>query len=259
MLRRILQNLLTNAVQYTERGGIKLAARRRGPIVRIEVWDTGPGIAAADQEMIFEEFQRGPIPDRLSIGGFGLGLSIVQRMAEALGHPLGLVLAHRPRHALLHHGAVRRDRRQHRGAHAAGVVQCDLRIDRRQGARHRQRRGRARGHAVSARALGVRGRAGARSRPSSIASSPPARRPTSCSPTTISIAAPAALLPSNGCGPRSPIQSCRPSSSRRTIPATVADKVRAGRLRAAPEAGEAGRAARAHAPPRARPLGCRAR
>ncbi len=40
--------------------------------------------------MIFEEFQRGPIPDRLSIGGFGLGLSIVQRMAEALGHPLGL-------------------------------------------------------------------------------------------------------------------------------------------------------------------------
>jgi signal transduction histidine kinase len=90
MLRRILQNLLTNAVQYTERGGIKLAARRRGPLVRIEVWDTGPGIATADQVMIFEEFQRGPIPDRLSIGGFGLGLSIVQRMAETLDHPLGL-------------------------------------------------------------------------------------------------------------------------------------------------------------------------
>jgi signal transduction histidine kinase len=90
MLRRILQNLLTNAVQYTERGGIKLAARRRGPNVRIEVWDTGPGIAATDQDMIFEEFQRGPIPDRLSIGGFGLGLSIVQRMAEALDHPLEL-------------------------------------------------------------------------------------------------------------------------------------------------------------------------
>ena len=90
MLRRILQNLLTNAVQYTERGGIKLAARRCGGNVRIEVWDTGPGIAAADQKMVFEEFQRGPIPDRLSIGGFGLGLSIVQRMAEALDHPLGL-------------------------------------------------------------------------------------------------------------------------------------------------------------------------
>ena len=90
MLRRILQNLLTNAVQYTERGGIKLAARRRGPLVRIEVWDTGPGIATADQVMIFDEFQRGPIPDRLSIGGFGLGLSIVRRMAETLDHPLGL-------------------------------------------------------------------------------------------------------------------------------------------------------------------------
>ena len=58
--------------------------------MRIEVWDTGPGIATADQVMIFEEFQRGPIPDRLSIGGFGLGLSIVQRMAETLDHPLGL-------------------------------------------------------------------------------------------------------------------------------------------------------------------------
>jgi signal transduction histidine kinase len=90
MLRRILQNLLTNAVQYTDHGGIKLAARRRGKDVRIEVWDTGPGIPETDQDTIFEEFQRGPSPDRLSIGGFGLGLSIVQRMAEALGHPVGL-------------------------------------------------------------------------------------------------------------------------------------------------------------------------
>lgn len=90
MLRRILQNLLANAVQYTEKGGILLAARRRGEAVRIEVWDTGPGIGDADREMIFEEFQRGPATDRPAIGGFGLGLSIVQRMAEALGHPLDL-------------------------------------------------------------------------------------------------------------------------------------------------------------------------
>ena len=46
MLRRILQNLLVNAVQYTEKGGMRLLARRRGEIVRIDVWDTGPGIAA---------------------------------------------------------------------------------------------------------------------------------------------------------------------------------------------------------------------
>ena len=90
MLRRILQNLLVNAVQYTEKGGIRLLARRRGGNVRIEVWDTGPGIGEADREMIFEEFQRGSATDRPAIGGFGLGLSIVQRMAEALGHPIDL-------------------------------------------------------------------------------------------------------------------------------------------------------------------------
>jgi signal transduction histidine kinase len=90
MLRRILQNLLVNAVQYTHTGGIRLLARRRGTNVRIEVWDTGPGIGEADREMIFEEFQRGPATDRPAVGGFGLGLSIVQRMAEALGHRIEL-------------------------------------------------------------------------------------------------------------------------------------------------------------------------
>ncbi|MGI9404588.1 MAG: hybrid sensor histidine kinase/response regulator [Hyphomicrobium sp.] len=88
MLRRILQNLLANAVQYTEQGAIMLAARRRGPDVRIEVWDTGPGIPETERQLIFEEFQRGPAADRPDIGGFGLGLSIVKRMADALGHPI---------------------------------------------------------------------------------------------------------------------------------------------------------------------------
>jgi signal transduction histidine kinase/CheY-like chemotaxis protein len=90
MLRRIVQNLATNAVQYTRKGGVKLAARRRGSQVRIEVWDTGPGILRAEQDMIFEEFRRGPTSDRAAAGGFGLGLSIVKRMAEALDHPLEL-------------------------------------------------------------------------------------------------------------------------------------------------------------------------
>jgi signal transduction histidine kinase len=90
MLRRILQNLITNAVQYTQAGGVMLAARRRGSDVRMEVWDTGPGIPKAERQSIFEEFERGPAADRPAIGGFGLGLSIVQRMAEALGHPVGL-------------------------------------------------------------------------------------------------------------------------------------------------------------------------
>ncbi|MEO1543121.1 MAG: hybrid sensor histidine kinase/response regulator [Pseudomonadota bacterium] len=90
MLRRILQNLLANAVRYTEHGGISIAARRRGDLIRIEVWDTGPGIADDDRERIFEEFQRGANLEQKSGNGFGLGLAIVQRMAAALEHQVGL-------------------------------------------------------------------------------------------------------------------------------------------------------------------------
>ncbi|MGQ0673721.1 MAG: ATP-binding response regulator [Hyphomicrobium sp.] len=92
MLRRILQNLLSNAVRYTDHGGVKLAGRRRGNSVHLEVWDTGPGIPPAEQARIFEEFQRGSAAEQpgASRAGFGLGLAIVQRMAEALGHPIDL-------------------------------------------------------------------------------------------------------------------------------------------------------------------------
>ena len=90
MLRRILQNLLANAVHYTQAGAIKLAARKRGDQIRIEVWDTGPGISGAEQKWIFEEFQRGTASETSRRGGFGLGLSIAQRMAETLGHPLSI-------------------------------------------------------------------------------------------------------------------------------------------------------------------------
>lgn len=90
MLRRILQNLLANAVRYTERGEVKLAARKRGNSVRIEVWDTGPGIAEAERTRIFEEFERGAASARSSAAGFGLGLSIVQRTARALDHEISV-------------------------------------------------------------------------------------------------------------------------------------------------------------------------
>ena len=53
MLRRIVQNLMVNAVRYTAKGGVKLAARRRGDTVAIEVWDTGPGIPEAERDRIF--------------------------------------------------------------------------------------------------------------------------------------------------------------------------------------------------------------
>ena len=90
MLRRIIQNLVANAVHYTNAGKIRILARRRGSSVRLEVWDTGPGIPRAERDRIFEEFQRGLASETSRVGGFGLGLSIVQRMSEALGHEMGL-------------------------------------------------------------------------------------------------------------------------------------------------------------------------
>ncbi|WP_430464211.1 PAS-domain containing protein [Tabrizicola sp.] len=88
-LRRILQNLIGNAIRYTERGRVVVAARTRGAMLRLEVWDTGPGIPEAEQENIFKEFHR--IAARASASeGLGLGLAIVDRAAALLGHPLGL-------------------------------------------------------------------------------------------------------------------------------------------------------------------------
>lgn len=90
LLRRILQNLLANAVRYTDRGGVRIAARRRGDTMRIEVWDSGPGIPDAERGRIFEEFERGAASMRSRSAGFGLGLAIVQRSAAILGHTVDL-------------------------------------------------------------------------------------------------------------------------------------------------------------------------
>lgn len=89
MLRRILQNLLANALHYTRTGGVLLGARARGTHLRIEVIDTGPGIPAARREAIFQEFQRDST-NAHDPPGFGLGLSIVRRLALALEHPVSL-------------------------------------------------------------------------------------------------------------------------------------------------------------------------
>lgn len=89
LLRRVLQNLLANAVRYTSSGRVLLAGRVRGDQLRIEVWDTGPGIDPDRQAVIFEEFRRIRI-DGIDEVGHGLGLSIVQRIAGKLRHPIGL-------------------------------------------------------------------------------------------------------------------------------------------------------------------------
>lgn len=85
LLERILLNLSANAIRYTRQGGAIVTARLRGRCVRIEVWDTGIGIAADQQRRIFEEFyQVEGTPDGGS-RGLGLGLAIVDRLARLLG------------------------------------------------------------------------------------------------------------------------------------------------------------------------------
>jgi signal transduction histidine kinase/Na+/proline symporter/CheY-like chemotaxis protein len=81
LLRRVLQNFLANAVRYTRSGGVLFGVRRRHGAIRIEVHDTGPGIAPDQQQAIFEEFRRG---DEQSGQGLGLGLAIADRIADLL-------------------------------------------------------------------------------------------------------------------------------------------------------------------------------
>lgn len=88
MLERIIRNLVSNAVRYTEKGGILLAVRLRQNEVWIEIWDTGRGIPVNKRESIFQRFAQVEPSDARK--GHGLGLSIVQRLANALGHRLEL-------------------------------------------------------------------------------------------------------------------------------------------------------------------------
>jgi CheY-like chemotaxis protein/anti-sigma regulatory factor (Ser/Thr protein kinase) len=88
LLGRILQNFLTNAVRYTERGSIRVRCLQSAAELRIEVADTGPGISESRHQDIFQEFVR--IDQDAGDGGLGLGLSIAARMARLLGHDLSL-------------------------------------------------------------------------------------------------------------------------------------------------------------------------
>ena len=90
LLRRVVQNLLSNALRYTRQGGVLLGARRVGDTVRIEVWDTGPGIPEGQRSRIFDEFQRLDQPSPWGEKGLGLGLSICDRLAGILRHRLDL-------------------------------------------------------------------------------------------------------------------------------------------------------------------------
>lgn len=86
LLNRILHNLVANAIKYTAHGRILLCARRRAGQVRLEVRDSGPGIEAQRQALVFEEFYQIDNPERDRDKGLGLGLAIVQRLTRLLGH-----------------------------------------------------------------------------------------------------------------------------------------------------------------------------
>jgi signal transduction histidine kinase/FixJ family two-component response regulator len=90
LLERILLNLVSNAVRYTERGGIVIGCRPRNGRLRIDVCDSGIGIAEDQRSNIFGEFYQVDDKEKERRGGLGLGLPIVDRLCGLLDHPLEL-------------------------------------------------------------------------------------------------------------------------------------------------------------------------
>src|SRR5690606_25643741 len=90
LFERILTNLASNAIRYTHAGAVMVACRPRGGTLRVEVRDSGVGIAADEQEIIFQEFVQLDNPERARDKGLGLGLAIVRRLTDLLGHHLSL-------------------------------------------------------------------------------------------------------------------------------------------------------------------------
>jgi CheY-like chemotaxis protein len=89
LLRRLLQNLVSNAVKYTPQGRVLIGCRRRGGRLRIDVYDTGLGIPQSKKRAIFKEFHRLDQGAKVA-RGLGLGLSIVERIARVLDHRIAL-------------------------------------------------------------------------------------------------------------------------------------------------------------------------
>jgi signal transduction histidine kinase len=89
LLTRILGNLISNAIKYTQTGGVLIACRNTAQGIDIEVWDTGVGIETDQQALVFKEFYKNPSNPGTS-DGFGLGLAIVTQLADLIGAKLTL-------------------------------------------------------------------------------------------------------------------------------------------------------------------------
>jgi len=90
LLALILRNFISNAIRYTEKGGVLVGCRQQGGATVVEVWDTGIGIEAAHQKDIFREFHQLGNPERDRSKGLGLGLAIANGLAQLLKHSLTL-------------------------------------------------------------------------------------------------------------------------------------------------------------------------
>jgi two-component system, sensor histidine kinase len=94
LVERIVRNLVSNALRYTNDGGVLVCARSRGNKLQLQVWDTGVGIKEADRERVFDEFVQvhdtAAAPDPHQRKGLGLGLAIVRRLSSLMNAPLTL-------------------------------------------------------------------------------------------------------------------------------------------------------------------------
>jgi two-component system, sensor histidine kinase len=143
LVERVLRNLVSNAIRYTDEGGVLVAARRRAGGVLLQVWDTGLGIREREQEHIFEEFYQitsdAPSLHAHQRKGLGLGLAIVKRLCGLMNAPI--TLRSRPGHGTVFSVALplgrvperapaadrdhrRRSGRQQRPAGAAEKLGC---------------------------------------------------------------------------------------------------------------------------------------
>ncbi len=174
LLRRLLQNLVSNAIKYTPSGRVLVGCRRRKGRLRIEVRDTGIGIPANRQKQVFREFQRldqGAMIAR----GLGLGLSIVERIAKALDHRISLESTPGKGTAFLIDlpaapAAVRKAEPAAGASPGSGLAR-----QRAHRPVHRQRGADPRGHAGAAVGMGLRGADGAGRRPGGAAAEGPRR------------------------------------------------------------------------------------
>lgn len=124
MLARILNNLVSNALRYTREGGVLVGARQSAEGVRIDVWDTGTGIADEDQPRVFEEFFQAHRTVGRGEGGLGLGLATVQRLARLIG--AGVTLKSRQGHGTVVSLVVPQARPQQAQRNAVGDVPLDV-------------------------------------------------------------------------------------------------------------------------------------